>query len=183
MNKGKRTLQHLWIPFCAIFLITPFWILALWAPTEETPQAPLADEIPVIYNTIKSVPQSRKLGALLEITVRERIACYSASPLTRLEQCLPPYLTSIVSMGRNNVRSAPDMGSFLRNVRFCPIAYSTCMGDVGNNDVCVGMEASCIDYVFDSYWRGAPFTNILPESKHNEGVSRLRSEPKTTSSN
>jgi hypothetical protein len=145
------------IPLGASFFMFLFWLVAGLAPVKDAHTPPANASVVEIYQTAKNVPQSQKVGSLLDEVVKKRIACYTVSPLNRANACIPPYLRDIVAIGRQQLVSAPDMGAFMRNVRFCPISYSVCMGEKSDSAACVRTEAACVDFIFDNFWRGRPF--------------------------
>ena len=134
-----------------------FWAAAVFSPTQKTPQDSAIAKVTALYDFTKGVSQSQKMGSRLEEIVHNRVSCYSSTPLQRNTICNVNYVEQIVAIGRRKILSAPDMGSFVDNVRFCPIAYSACMGERGNAGECVVMEARCIDGMYDAFWRGRPF--------------------------
>jgi hypothetical protein len=140
-------------------LLASFWLRAFITPPEKLEHPRIEDRVSELYNTVKDVPRSQKVGDLLVTVASDRVVCYSHSPLTRLTECIHPYLESIVAIGREHVASAPDLGAFMRNARFCPAAYGACMGEKHNSNACAKVEASCLEYVYDTFWRGRPFQN------------------------
>jgi hypothetical protein len=140
-------------------LLVSFWLWAFIAPSKKLEQPRVEDQVTELYNAVKDVPRSQKVGDLLVAVASDRVACYSHSPLARSTECIYPYMESIVTIGREHIVSAPDMGAFMRNARFCPVAYSVCMGEKYDSNACVKEEASCLEYVYDTHWRGRPFQN------------------------
>jgi hypothetical protein len=47
------------------------------------------------------------------------------------------------------------------------------MGDQDNHEACVNTEAACIDFVFDSFWRGRPFESIMLEDATENAVQKI----------
>ncbi|MDR2387512.1 MAG: hypothetical protein LBE80_08025 [Deltaproteobacteria bacterium] len=95
--------------------------------------------------------------------VRDRVDCYSQLPENRLSgRCHGKYLNSLLLIGRSNIHdSDPDLGIVLDLVDSCPTMYSVCRGKDLTESYCGEIEAKCLDYFFDQYWRGAPyFTDV-----------------------
>lgn len=156
-----------------------FYILAFFAPVSRVDDSGLSlFTLRNIYADIEKVHPSHLTPQLLKV-VQQRVECYRATPTARLYgYCHSNYLEDIVSIGRAEIHSAPQLGKFLTSVKFCPIVYSICMGEEktgqgcqsglqgvvecnvddydGDDNICNGMESRCIDAIFDRYWRGAP---------------------------
>lgn len=123
------------------------------------------------YQEVERVHAST-LTPELTAVVEERLDCYAASPLKRLEgRCQARYLQGLVSVGRRRVRSSPDLGVFAASVDICPASFSLCMGRLADRQVrpesetrqmCAALEARCLDLSFDRHWRGAPPPLSLP---------------------
>ena len=111
------------------------------------------------YKSIQKVEFS-ELETELEALVKKRNDCYgSHSELSsRLSDCRKHYLSDILALARQNIKSAPSLGKFMLCVRECPLTYSMCRGaesDEANPDVeCSIKEVQCIEACLDLYWRG-----------------------------
>lgn len=111
------------------------------------------------YEAIEEVELSELEGELKEV-VKRRNDCYgnisNLSP--RLSICRKHYLSEILALARQNIKSAPDLGKFMLCVRECPLAYSMCAGteieEININSECTIKEIQCIELCLDRYWRG-----------------------------
>ncbi|MDR1677437.1 MAG: hypothetical protein LBS44_03495 [Deltaproteobacteria bacterium] len=117
-----------------------------------------------IYDIMTSVYPSNISNSLYDIS-NQRLSCYGSKPTNRLIGiCNKQYLLSTLSIGRQKIDSAPNIGEFLLTISNCPIIYSICRGKEGGEDYCQKVEALCMDYVFDFYWRGIPFSAELSQA-------------------
>jgi hypothetical protein len=157
LKTEKRLSVYILLPLGACVVLALLWFLAFIAPAKKLERSPVEDQIEELYNTVKTVPKSQNVGNLLERVAGDRVACYSQSPLGRTVECIQPYLESVVMIGRKYIMSAPDMGAFMRNARLCPISYGVCIGEMADSNRCIEMEAACLEFVYDSFWRGRPF--------------------------
>jgi len=158
------------MPYLLLWLVPVMFVLALTAgllapqrPAEifDVSRPALRD---LFLETTEVHPSG--LGPELLAVVEERIDCYASSPLKRLQgQCQAGYLQGLVKLGRRQVRSAPDLGTFTASVDLCPATFSLCMGQTADRTVrpestsrrlCSALEARCLDLRFDRHWRGAP---------------------------
>lgn len=122
------------------------------------------------YELIKKTELSKLHDQMLEI-IRNRRDCFFSrfSYSERNDKCNRDYTNSIVQLARDNIKSAPMPGLFIRCIKECPIAGSLCNGEEDSNELdCIEMEARCIEYCFDEYWRGgnSPNGNIYTYKKN-----------------
>jgi hypothetical protein len=176
--KAKTRLSvYTLLPLGACALLALLWFLAFIAPAKKLERSLVEDQVAELYNTVKNVPRSQNVGNLLEQVASDRVACYSQSPLGRTVECLQPYLESVVTIGREHIMSAPDMGAFMRNARLCPISYGACMGEQGDSNRCIAVEAACLEFVYDSFWRGRPFNIEMHKAPAMARKNRLENPP------
>ena len=136
-----------------------FWGMAVFAPTQSIVQESLYANIARLYVETQKIHQSRTVGKQIEGIVNRRVDCYLFSPFERVNRCVIGYTTELVSLGRQEIQSAPDLSGFLESVHVCPIMYAVCMGEIGDPVECISIEARCLDGMYDTYWRGQPFTH------------------------
>ncbi|MCP4021584.1 MAG: hypothetical protein GY729_07065 [Desulfobacteraceae bacterium] len=114
------------------------------------------------YEEVKQTDLSNELHAKIFDIVQTRRDCF-ASQVTydaRNNTCRKEYTLSIFQLARENIKSAPMLGLFIRCIRECPIAGSLCTGEEGTNeDQCIDMEARCIEFCLDKYWRGGEYAD------------------------
>ena len=106
-----------------------------------------------VNNTLPSVVSSQKHTAI----IRKRLECYEKNYdyTKRIRTCNNAYVKALVEQARKDIQSHPDMGNFVKNVNICPVMYSMCVGQTGNNvDRCIVFEKQCIDHMLDKFWRG-----------------------------
>lgn len=122
------------------------------------------------YELIKKTELSEELyDQILEI-IRNRNDCFSSrfSYSERKDKCNREYTNKIIRLIRAKIKSAPMPGLFIRCIKECPIAGSLCNGEEGRNELeCLEMEARCIEYCLDEYWRGGNFPNGSTYKKNN----------------
>jgi len=114
------------------------------------------------YEQIKKTPLSDELhDRILEIIQKRKDCFFSRFSYTeRNDKCNREYTNKIIQVARANIKSAPMPGLFIRCIKECPIAGSLCNGEQDDNEFeCMNMEARCIEYCFDEYWRGGNLTN------------------------
>lgn len=107
-----------------------------------------------VNTTLASVVSAREHEAI----IRERLECYAENSdyTKRIGLCNNLYAKSIVKQARESLTSRPEMGLFVKNISLCPVMHNMCIGKTNNdNERCVVFERQCIDYMLDSYWRGA----------------------------
>jgi hypothetical protein len=173
LKAEKRLSVYTLLPLGACALLALLWFLAFIAPAKKLEWPLVEDQVAELYNTVKNVPRSQNVGNLLEQVASDRVACYSQSPLGRTVECIQPYLESVVTIGRRHIMSAPDMGAFMHNARLCPISYGACIGELGDSNRCIEMEAACLEFVYDSFWRGRPFKIEMHQAPGMARKSRL----------
>jgi hypothetical protein len=114
------------------------------------------NELLTNYAIYETVNPSNLADELKEI-VSERINCVESNPTSRLEFfCLRDYRMSLMTLGKESINSAPNLGLFLSDIRDCPIVNSICLGQSGTIESCISLEALCLDNLLDMYWRGSP---------------------------
>jgi hypothetical protein len=132
----------------------------LWTTTRppSPSQFPNLDAALSMYNDIKQEESSRIGSEEFQRIIQERVLCYNnvTSPLQRNRPCNITYVDEIVRTARVNFQSAPQLGLFIREVQYCPIAYSMCVGENMDMETCITFERKCIDLSLDKYWRGFP---------------------------
>lgn len=107
-----------------------------------------------VNKTLPSVVNAREN----EKIIRDRLECYAEDNdyARRIRICNNLYAKALVKQARETLTSRPDMGLFVSNIIMCPIMQNMCVGQTGNNmERCVTFERQCVDYMLDSYWRGA----------------------------
>ncbi|WP_139786636.1 hypothetical protein [Desulfamplus magnetovallimortis] len=110
------------------------------------------------YNMIKASEASDLKDLWLEL-IDERIKCYSETSdySLRLNNCRKYYIFKILITAREQIKSAPSIGAFMRCVRDCPLAFSLCNGELAVEAIeadCRDIEALCVEVCLDKYWRG-----------------------------
>lgn len=135
--------------------LLPWWGTIL---AKDIPQFRNIDEALMMYELIKQVKPSRIGGEEFQKIIRKRTICYdqATTPLERKLPCNISYVDSIIRIARENLKSVPQLGLFIRHVQYCPIVYSMCVGEHMDAETCVNIERQCIDYTLDKYWRGSP---------------------------
>lgn len=139
-----------------------FLIVSYFAPTKKTIKLKTRDFAIQLYEKSRDTKPSLKTKSQLFLVINERLDCYSGSPLARIDNCDRRYLESIVNVGREKIRTPPDLGLFIPAVKYCPIVYNICMGYKNNSSECVVEETQCIDSAFDEFWRGKPLSQATP---------------------
>jgi hypothetical protein len=115
------------------------------------------DKLLDIYQNFKTIYPS-KISPIIKQIAKARIDCYASSPLNRLQgNCLTTYREDLLSLGRSEIDSAPDVGLFLYIISNCPIINSVCLGQGESQEECITMESLCLESVYDNFWRGKPF--------------------------
>lgn len=112
------------------------------------------------YEQSKLTVLSEELHSDLIRIIEARKECFSSQKSYdgRSATCKRAYVNEIVRLARNKIKSAPMRGLFIRAIRECPIAGSLCNGEYGMQEIeCIEMEARCIEYCLDQYWRGGSF--------------------------
>ena len=112
------------------------------------------------YEMIQDVELS-ELEDELKAVATARNDCYGglSKISSRLKTCRKSYLSDILALARQNIKSAPDLGKFILCIQDCPLAYSMCQGEEFNetddDSECIVKEVQCIESCLDRYWRGA----------------------------
>ncbi len=112
------------------------------------------------YEMIQGIELSELEGEFKTV-VRSRNDCYEGlSDLSlRLTKCRKRYLSDILALARQNIKSSPSLGRFMLCIRECPLAYSMCRGEesieANNDSECIVREVQCIEVCLDYYWRGS----------------------------
>lgn len=104
--------------------------------------------------TLPSVVSAKKH----EEIILERLECYAENSdyAKRIGLCNNQYAKDIVKQARESLTSRPEMGLFVKNIQLCPVVHNMCTGQTNNDrERCIVFERQCIDYMLDSYWRGA----------------------------
>jgi hypothetical protein len=166
LKKKKKTIRKLlfYIPlFTAIYVFIAI-IVGMFNIKEDKP---LSFIYPIIleniYADIRNTYPSTIHNDLVQIS-KERVKCYGARPTNRLIGiCDKDYLISLLTIGHKKIDSAPNIGTFLTSVANCPTIYSICRGYDGKEEECQSTEALCMDYIYDYYWRGIPFSVELSQ--------------------
>lgn len=112
------------------------------------------------YEQIRKTILSHELHFELLKIIKARKECFSTQKSwdARSVSCKRKYVNDIVLLARDKIKSAPMRGLFIRSIRECPIAGSLCKGEEGTQELeCMEMEARCIEYCLDAYWRGGSF--------------------------
>lgn len=128
--------------------------------TEENYDKKILENALEQYEKIKTTILSDELHAELLNIINARKECFSSQKHYdgRSATCKREYVNSIVLLARNKIKSAPMRGLFIRSIRECPIAGSLCNGEEDAQELeCIEMEARCIEYYLDTYWRGGSF--------------------------
>ncbi|MDR0622459.1 MAG: hypothetical protein LBJ61_11390 [Deltaproteobacteria bacterium] len=170
MFKNKITLRKVlfFSPTIIIILICAAILLSLLDNTDpgeyNVASKQLLNDGFEFYST-KVYPSN--LAKPLNDIVRKRVACYGTFAQNRLKgDCRKEYLLSLLSLGSVSiVESAPNIGSFLNSVGYCPIIYSICRGKGFDTVDCEIIEAKCLDDFFDQFWRGSPYNQSLFEGE------------------
>lgn len=108
----------------------------------------------LVNKTRPSEVSSEENSAIIE----RRLECYGAHAdyTTRIRNCNNAYVKDIVEQARAAIASRPDMGKFVSNINMCPVMHNMCIGKTQNDmKRCVLFERQCVDYMLDTYWRGA----------------------------
>ena len=145
---------------CIAGLVLLAGVVLLGHGTASATQADTHKNIDMVvqaYQKIARVQPSKVGSEGFTQIIRRRLTCYerTATPLERFRVCSTPYVDEIIRNARQYVKSKPDLGRFIRRVRFCPIIHSMCIGEHQEPEHCILMERQCIDSELDRYWRGA----------------------------
>lgn len=138
-------------------LCAPAALAVAWPMAQQGPSTPHIDAALQTYAQVEKVKPSRIGAEDFRKVIQTRVQCYEqvTTPLERKKPCNISYVEFIIHAARKNIRSAPEIGRFVREVQYCPIMYNMCIGDMNSKDYCVEFERRCIDKTLDKYWRGA----------------------------
>lgn len=106
-----------------------------------------------VNKTLPSVVSSKEHVAI----IHDRLECYKTNYdyTKRIRTCNNAYVKDLVEQARKDIQSHPDMGNFVKKINICPVMYSMCVGQTGNDvERCVVFEKQCIDHMLDKFWRG-----------------------------
>tara|TARA_B100000614_G_scaffold259483_1_gene284175 strand:- start:276 stop:797 length:522 start_codon:yes stop_codon:yes gene_type:complete len=144
----------------SVFLGATALYLVLASPFETDRSAwEFYDQMVLGYEMIQDIELS-ELEDEFQTVVSERNDCYRglSNLSARLSVCRKQYLTDILALARQNIKSSPSMGKFLLCVQECPLSYSMCRGtvtdEVDPDADCTLNEVKCIEGCLDLYWRG-----------------------------
>ena len=143
-----------------VFLGGVVLYLALANPFVEDKSAwEFYDRMVLGYEAIQGIELSELEDEFVTV-VAARNDCYRglSNLSARLSVCRKSYLTDILALARQNIKSSPSMGKFLLCVQECPLSYSMCRGTVTDqtsaDETCTLKEVRCIEGCLDLYWRG-----------------------------
>jgi len=151
----KRTIVSALLVLGVTFLIVHEYYFT--RPQQEDYNKRAIEETLEKYELVKKTELTRELRYRTLGIVKDRKNCFSTQ-ITYSERnntCKREYTYQIVQLAREKIRSAPMRGLFIRCIRECPIAGSLCSGEDGTSEQqCIQMEAQCIEYCLDEFWRG-----------------------------
>lgn len=116
------------------------------------------DEVRDLYEKVNQTLVSSVSARENTQIIRDRLECYAVHNdyAARIRVCNNTYVKAIVKQARQEVKSRPDIGRFVKRVNLCPIMYNLCVGKTKNDqERCIEFERQCIDHMLDAYWRGA----------------------------
>lgn len=156
MKKSTKKYYKISIYFLFLTLILICWP----EPAGQVGNISMPGYIAIVkhYNQVKQ-EETSELNDLLIKIVEDRLQCYSeVSDYTlRLQKCRKEYTYNILRTAREQIKSAPSVGYFMRCIQECPITFSICSGEdnysIDDRD-CVEMEVLCIESCLDKFWRG-----------------------------
>lgn len=110
------------------------------------------------YTRIRGTRLSTELYPELVALIEDRQRCYVEKQgySDRIDACRRDYLNRILETARVNIKAAPLLGNFIICIRDCPISHAICAGERSEHPElpCTDVEAQCIEYCLDLYWRG-----------------------------
>lgn len=112
------------------------------------------------YELVKQTETSEKIYDELIKIINNRKNCFVShtSYNARTNSCRKEYVNALFRLARENIKSAPMPGLFIRCIRECPISGSLCSGEEGTSEKeCIETEAKCIEFCLDEHWRGGTY--------------------------
>ncbi len=151
------------------FCILLFYIFLFFSPTMGTAGTIYSDADKDIFKLFSEVNETEaSFTAVDEITqlIKTRLQCFedNFSYEKRVTLCITDYRDNIIAVARQLIKARPDVGTFLKNLDYCPIMHNLCQGQskmrkIQDPNLCITFERKCIDLMLDKYWRGFPLYN------------------------